>query len=110
MTASELFDVICGQIEGAQRGVMFGAPCLKTPNGKAAVCLYKDFLVLKPDKKTLDDIMAMDGAGPFDPSGGRPMNGWVQVGLEYEKNWLQWTQKSIDFVGALEAKPKKQKK
>lgn len=108
--SSAIFDQICIEITGASRGVMFGAPCLKTPNGKAAVCLYKDWLVLKPDAELLKEILALDGAAPFDPSGKRAMAGWVQVGIDYQNYWKSWTQRCVDYVAALEAKPAKKKK
>jgi len=110
MDAVSKFDEICTNAIGATRSVMFGAPCLKTPNGKAAVCLYKNFLVVKVDAETAKEIRAMDGSKTFEPKEGRPMNGWIQVGFEYANYWQEWTLKAILFVEKIEVKPKKPKK
>ncbi|MBS3914205.1 MAG: hypothetical protein KG003_06875 [Bacteroidetes bacterium] len=112
MKAQELFDEICSSLESrAARSKMFGAPCMKTPNGKAAFCLYKEFLVVKLDTQTQNETLALDGVGMFSPMDGRPMNGWVQVGMEYADKWKFLAEKSIDFVEKLEANvPKASKK
>lgn len=110
MTPEELFDQICDKITGAKRSAMFGAPCLKTPNGKAAVCLSKGYMVFKLDKATEKEVLSLSGAGPFDPMGGRPMGGWTQLGFEHKDRWLELSKKAIDFVAKLEAKPAKAKK
>jgi hypothetical protein len=111
MSAEKLFDELCTALESrASRGKMFGAPCMKTPNGKAAFCLYKDSLVIKLDKKTEKETLSWDRVKMFDPMGGRPMNGWLQVGYEYATKWKALAKASIDFVEKLEATPAKPKK
>lgn len=105
--AQDLFESICENTPGTKRSSMFGAPCLKTPNGKAAVCLYKDFLVVKPDPESLKDILALDGVGMFDPMDGRPMNGWAQVSLDYADRWQEFTNIAVDWVSKIPATKKK---
>lgn len=108
MSAQKLFDEICTSLEGrAKRSQMFGAPCMKTPNGKAAFCLYKDMLVVKLDKDTENETLSWDGVAVFAPMGDRPMNGWLQVGFEYAKKWPSLATASIAFVEKLEPKPAK---
>jgi hypothetical protein len=113
MSAQKLFDEICASLEDrANRSKMFGAPCMKTPNGKAAFCFYKDMLVIKLDKETQNETLSWDGVSMFNPMGERPMNGWLQVGFEYAKKWPALAKASVDFVEKLEAnvpKPKKAK-
>lgn len=110
--AEQLFDHICNTLsDRAVRGKMFGAPCMKTGNGKAAFCLYKDTLVFKPDARTLTEVLAMDRVQMFAPMGDRAMNGWAQMGMEYADRWLDMAEKSVAFVATLEANtPKSRKK
>jgi hypothetical protein len=111
MSAQKLFDEICASLESrAKRSQMFGAPCMKTPNGKAAFCLYKDMLIVKLDKQTENDTLSLDGVSVFAPMGNRPMNGWLQVGFEYAQKWPSLAAASVAFVEKLEAKPPKPRK
>ncbi len=111
MDAEGLFDEVCAKlISKANRSKMFGAPCMKTANGKAAFCLYKNYLVVKPDAETLTEILSWDRVTLFTPMGDRPMKGWAQLGLEHAEHWLSIAEKSVDYVATLEAKiPKRQK-
>jgi hypothetical protein len=111
MTATELFDQICSSLEDkAKRSQMFGAPCMKTPNGKAAFCLYKNTLVVKLDKAMENEVLSWDGTQVFSPGGERPMNGWTQLDLTFSKKWPELATAAVDFVAKLEAKPPKAKK
>src|SRR5689334_21114872 len=111
MSAQKRFDEICSSLETrAKRSQMFGAPCMKTPNGKAAFCLYKDWLVVKLDKETQNETLSWDGVSVFSPKGDQPMNGWLQVGFEYAKKWPALAKAAVDFVEKLESKPTKPKK
>jgi hypothetical protein len=89
---------------------MFGAPCMKTANGKAAICLYKNYLVIKPDKETLHELLSWDGVTLFTPSGDRAMNGWVQLGLDLSDKWPELASLAVDFVATLESNTVKKKK
>lgn len=109
--AETLFDSICEALSGkAARGKMFGAPCMKTPNGKAAFCLYKDMLVFKPDGDTLQEVLSWDRVSMFAPMGDRAMNGWIQMGMEWSEKWMEMAERAVDFVATLEAKPAKKTK
>ena len=44
------------------------------------------------------EAMSLDGAKLFDPMGGRPMGGWVQLSYVYADRWPEFAQKSMDYV------------
>lgn len=86
---------------------MFGCPCVKVPSGKAAFCIYKDDLVIKLDKETEREMLAMDGIGVFAPMEGRAMNGWIRIPYSRNDLWKNLTLKAFEYVNSLEAKPRK---
>jgi hypothetical protein len=80
--AIELYEKLTDSIKGGIKGQMFGCPCIKAKNGKAAFCLRKNDLVIKLDKKDEQDALAHDGNELFAPMG-RPMGGgWIQIRLQ----------------------------
>jgi hypothetical protein len=102
--AEELYHEIISGVIDAKPGKMFGAQCLKTPNGKAALMYYKGCMVFKLTGDAEKEALALDGAHYFDPMEGRPMNGWVQLDYTHRDKWPYFTRKSIDYVKALPAK------
>lgn len=99
--AEELYHKICSEIPDTKESKMFGALCLKAPNGKAGVMFYKDDIVFKlmpGDEKT---AMKLKGAKLFDPMGGRPMSGWVQVSYEHAAKWKGFAEKAMAYVKTL---------
>jgi hypothetical protein len=88
MTKSEeLFHQIASNLPGAKESKMFGAMCIKAPNGKASAMLYQDDMVFKLAGEPLEDALGMKGAKLFDPTGGRPMGGWVQLSFDNAYSW-----------------------
>ena len=102
--AEELFHQIAAQIPGAKESKMFGALCIKAPNGKASAMFYKEDIVFKLEGEQLKEILSLDGAKLFDPMGGRPMGGWVQLSYIYADRWPEIAQVSYEQVSKLKGK------
>ena len=108
MTKSEtLFHEIAASIPDAKESKMFGALCIKAPNGKAGVMLYKEDMIFKLEAKEEAGAMTLKGAKTFTPMEGRPMNGWLQLSPEHTAKWPELAKKAMSYVSALEEKKKK---
>jgi hypothetical protein len=111
MTAAEAyFHILTNDIPDAAAGKMFGALCMKTPNGKAAAMFWKDDLVVKLDGDSWNEAMSLDGTKTFEPMDGRPMNGWIQIPYHYKDQWEKFTRVAVESVKKLEKKEPKKKK
>jgi len=97
----ELFHKIAASIPDVKEGKMFGALCIKAPNGKAGVMFWKDDMIFKLEGASLKDALSLDGAKLFDPMGGRPMTGWVQLSADYADRWTEFAEQSMAFVKKL---------
>ncbi len=105
MTKAETyFNDLTKEIPGVTAGKMFGALCMKTPNGKSAAMFWKDNLIVKLQGETLKEAMSLDGTKIFEPMEGRPMNGWVQIPFDYKDEWKKFVLISAEAVKLL---PKK---
>ena len=80
---------------------MFGAHCIKTPNGKAAALFWKDHMVFKLQGELDAEANSLDGATVFTPSDGRSMKGWTQLPFDYADRWPKYAQGAIDYVKTL---------
>jgi hypothetical protein len=105
--AEELFNQLTLEIPGAAPGKMFGALCMKTPNGKSGAMFWRDSLVVKLNGHNLDEALALDGTRPFEPMEGKIMNGWFQIPFDYSDQWKKFAQISVEGVSLLEPKPGK---
>lgn len=100
--AEELFHIIAKEIPGAKEGKMFGALCIKTPNGKAAIIFKNDNMVFKLNKQDEAEAMKLAGAKVFDPMKAKPMNGWTELPHQHSGTWKDWAVKAVNFVKQLE--------
>lgn len=109
--AEELFHKIAAELKDVQKGKMFGALCIKAPNGKAGVMFWKDDMISKLDEEYEKEALALKGAKLFDPMGGRPMNGWVQLPYAHAAKWKKYATYAMEKVRKIEVpvKPKKLK-
>jgi hypothetical protein len=96
--AGMYFNELAKEIPNVSGGKMFGASCMKTPNGKSAAMFWNDHLVVKLQGAFLDEAMSLNGTKPFEPMEGRPMNGWVQIPFEYKDHWRKFTLISAESV------------
>ena len=102
--AEKQFQEICTSIPDAKLSKMFGCPCIKSPNGKASAALWKDNLIVKPPKETLEDLLR-SGYEMFAPmEGGRAMNGWIVVPPAQSARWKKFAEDAYEYVAALPAK------
>ncbi|WP_064197335.1 MULTISPECIES: hypothetical protein [Emticicia] len=96
-----LFQEITADIPEAKASKMFGVPCIKAPNGKAVAGFHVKYLTVKLDKETEQETLAIDGVEVFNPSGKRPMNGWLQVPIHYADQWSYLAKKAFEYVKTL---------
>lgn len=102
MTPLEKYESVIAGVADATPGKMFGALCIKAPNGKAVAMFYKDHMVFKLRDEAFDEAMALDGTGMFEPMPGRQMNGWVQVPFDYADRWSEFAEAAMAYVKTLE--------
>lgn len=103
MTEAEgLFHQIAADLPDAKESKMFGALCIKAPNGKASAMFYKDDMVFKLAGESLKEILSLDDAKLFDPMGSRPMGGWVQLPFSYANKWPEIAKTSFEQVRLLQ--------
>jgi len=103
-TAESYFYQLTGEIQGIEAGKMFGAQCIKTPNGKAAAMFWHDNLIVKLTGEARDEAMSLDGTKFFDPMDGRPMKEWIVVPFGYRDKWKELTELAVVYVRDIPAK------
>lgn len=110
-TAEEFFIRLTSEIPNVKEGKMFGALCMKTPNGKSAAMFWKDNIVVKLSKEPLEEALNLEGAKLFEPMESRPMKEWVQIPFAHKDKWKRFANISVALVLALKKKmPVKKKK
>ncbi|MEQ8535830.1 MAG: hypothetical protein RIB86_28490 [Imperialibacter sp.] len=98
----ELFHEIAESLPKAKKSKMFGAICVKAPNGKAAFMAWKDNLVFKLEGEAQNEALSLDGCEVFRPMPERPpMGGWIRVPVDYENKWPALAAKSLAYVKTL---------
>jgi len=75
----------------------FGSTSLKT-NGKIFAMLVKDRLVVKLDRRRVDELVAAGQGKRFDPGRGQPQKEWLSVDSASDEVWLQLATESEAFV------------
>ncbi len=73
---------------------MFGLPSLMIA-GKPFAALNGEEMVFKLSGEALERALALEGAEPFDPMGGRPMKAWVQVPPEHAELWPDLAEEAL---------------
>lgn len=101
LPSESLFHEIASQISDTYEGKMFGALCIKAPNGKAGVMYWKGYMIFKLKSELMNEILSLDGAKIFEPAPGRPMGGWVQLSDDYSDKWKDLAIKAMDYVKVL---------
>jgi hypothetical protein len=107
--AEIFFTELSKNISGVKPGKMFGAACMKTPNGKSAAMFWKDNIVVKLRGADLDEAVHLSGAKLFEPMEGRPMKEWVQIPFKYKDKWKDYAILSRDVVKMDKKKTSKKK-
>lgn len=101
--AEELYHTIADELPEATKGKMFGALCVKAPNGKAGIMFWKDYMIFKLDKQNEQQALGLKDAKLFDPMDGRPMNGWVQLSYEHASKWKKYAVLAMDYVRKIDS-------
>ena len=81
--------------EGAQRA--FGSTSLKT-DGKIFAMLVKDRLVVKLDRRRVDELVEAGEGRRFDPGHGRLQKEWLDVDSVSDDVWLELATEAEAFV------------
>ncbi len=84
-----------GSDSGPQRA--FGSTSLKT-DGKIFTMLVKDRLVVKLDRRRVDELVAAGDGERFDPGHGRLMKEWLAVKSSSDEVWLALATEAEAFV------------
>lgn len=110
MTELDYFQELAAKVVDVKPGKMFGAHCLKTPNGKAAVMLSSQGkLVAKLTDDFRNEAMALDGVRLFEPMEGHQMKEWIEIPIEYRDKWLNFMLDSVENVRQMKPNAKKKK-
>ena len=107
--AEEFFNELSKEISGVKPSKMFGAACMKTPNGKSAAMFWKDNIVVKLRDSDFEHALSLNGAKLFEPMEGRPMKEWVQIPFKYKNIWKDYVILSRDIVKSDKKKTTKKK-
>ena len=75
----------------------FGATSLKT-DGKIFAMLVKGRLVVKLDRRRVDELVEAGGGRQFDPGHGRLQKEWLDVDSASDDTWLELATESEAFV------------
>jgi len=98
----ELFHEIADSLPEGKKSKMFGAMCVKAPNGKAAFMAWKDNMVFKLTEEHQKEVLSLDACEVFRPMPERPpMGGWIRVPLDYQDQWPGLARQALDYVKTL---------
>ena len=75
----------------------FGSTSLKT-NGKIFAMLVNGRLVVKLDRRRVDELVASGAGTRFDPGHGRLMKEWLDLESDSDETWLELATESEAFV------------
>lgn len=110
MTRGEvMFHSLAVELPDSTEGKLFGAMCIKAPNGKAGVMFKDGAIIIKLEAAILQEALRLDGAHIFDPMGGRPMGGWVQLSEAHIDLWRHYAAIAMETVKKIEVVKKSKK-
>lgn len=104
--AEELFHKIASELPDVVESKMFGAMCIKAPNGKAGVMFQNDDMIFKLEGDNLDEAMKLKDAKIFSP-GGRAMTGWVQLEPAHSAKWKKYAEIAMENAAKIVVEKKK---
>ncbi|MEO1051681.1 MAG: TfoX/Sxy family protein [Bacteroidota bacterium] len=102
--AEALFHEIAETLPEAKKGKMFGAFCIKAPNGKALAMLWQDHMVFKFTGESEKEAASLDGVEVFNPMQKTAMSGWYQVPYDYADKWKSFAESALVYVQSLKKK------
>ena len=94
----ELYEQVLDELQLLRPGIaskkMFGMPSLMIA-GKPFAGLSGEDMIFKLSGEAHARALALPGAKPFDPMGGRPMKAWVQVPPEHSELWPDLAEEAL---------------
>ena len=79
-------------------------------NGNMFLALVGTDVAVRLQEKEREELLAHDGAGPFEPMQGRPMKEYVVLPPAWRDDpeaAKAWVERSLDYAASLEPKTKK---
>ena len=108
----ERFDSIAAEYPQAQRRPTFGYPCLYV-GGNMVSGLFQSSWHVRLGPAETTELLALEGAAPFEPMPGRPMTGFTlmpQAIVEDDAAIRRWVERAISFGTTMPPKVPKPKK
>lgn len=100
------FDSVAAEFPIARRRPMFGYPSL-TIGGNMVTSLFRSSWVVRLGREELAELLALDGASPFEPMPGRPMTGYAVLPpsvVADDAALRRWVERAIAFGTTLPPK------
>ena len=107
----ERFEIVAKRFPEAERRRMFGNPSLFI-GGKLVTGLFAARWMIRLADDDLAELLALPGAGPFEPMAGRPMKGYALLPnaiVEDDDAIDSWIRRAIEHGRTLPAKATKAK-
>ena len=104
MTEPEnLFHQIIKGLPNGIEGKMFGAKCIKSPNGKTAAFFWQENMVFKLDQETQEKALKLNGSkiGAHLYAPEKPMKGWISIPEKHSYKWTEFAKKALEYVEEL---------
>jgi TfoX/Sxy family transcriptional regulator of competence genes len=104
-----VFETVTSNLPGAEPRRMFGYSCVFA-RGNMFAGLHEAGMVLRLPDEQRAEFLRLNKAKPFEPMPGRVMREYVVVPkalLNAQEQLRAWVEKSLAYVLALPAKPKK---
>ena len=108
----ERFDSVAAEHPEATRRLTFGYPCLYV-GGNMVSGLFGSRWHVTLGKPETEELMAIDGAAPFEPMPGRPMTGFTLLPdpvVTDDVEVRRWVDRAIAYGATLPVKTPKPKK
>lgn len=105
----ERFSAVVDGLPDTERRQMFGYPSLFV-GGNLVTGLHQANWFVRLAEAHRAELLAMPGAGPFEPMPGRPMGGYVVLPpsiLADDEALYGWVERAIEFGRGLPPKPPK---
>jgi TfoX/Sxy family transcriptional regulator of competence genes len=102
----ERFSSLLDRFPGADRRKMFGYPGAFV-GGNMATGLFRDTWIVRLAEPDRAELLAIDGAAPFEPMPGRPMRGYVVLprAIVADDTALEsWVRRSVAYAESLPPK------
>jgi len=108
----ERFDAVAAEHPEATRRLTFGYPCLYV-GGNMVSGLFGSHWHVKLGADDTAELLALPGAGPFEPMPGRPMTGFTLMPdavVEDDAAVRGWVERAIAYGATMPVKQPKPKK